>query len=95
MIDHKIIDSFISKGIYSTKEEVLHEALKSLVRDQMRREAEANMLKEWANTLEINVVACKSCNELYDPEEVPFMEGCCINCLQLYGNDYIIRMLTK
>lgn len=39
-IDERIIESFITRKIYASQKEVLHQALKALVREQQMKEAE-------------------------------------------------------
>ncbi len=38
-MDERIVESFVSRGIYPSQKIVIHEALKSLVREQKRKEA--------------------------------------------------------
>lgn len=38
-IDEKIIESFISRKIYGSQKEVLHQALRALVKEQQMKEA--------------------------------------------------------
>jgi len=36
----RLIDAFISRGIYNTEEEVIYAAMRALIREQLRKEAD-------------------------------------------------------
>jgi Arc/MetJ-type ribon-helix-helix transcriptional regulator len=49
-VDERIIESFISRGIYSSQKEVIHEALRALVKEQKRKEADQQNSEEYSES---------------------------------------------
>jgi Arc/MetJ-type ribon-helix-helix transcriptional regulator len=43
-IDERIIESFVTRGIYTSQREVLHNALRALVKEQMTKEGPRTQL---------------------------------------------------